>query len=494
MTPRAGTMWLLFFTPTIERDEEMKLLIIDDEEGIRSSLKSLFRSEGYTLLEADDGLSGERLLREERPEVTITDIRLPGKSGLDLLETVRKEALPTETIIITGYGDVDLAVQATRAGAFDFIEKPFSPDRILLTVRNAFEKAALSQARRGTLEAELAGALIVGESSPVQALKEKIRQVAPSDATVLILGESGSGKELVAKNLHLLSRRSLQPYVHLNCAAIPEELLESELFGHRKGSFTGAIENKKGKFEEAQGGTLFLDEIGYLSLRAQAKVLRIIENGEVQRIGETEVKRVDVRTVAATNKKLVEEIGRGSFREDLFFRLNVVTLEVPPLRERRDDIPLLMDHFSRRIASETGQKPKEFSPELVENLTKGNWKGNIRELKHFMERVYIFVPATKVGLEEALALLQPTSLILPSPLHFTGYREYIKEAERKFLTVKLRSFGGNVAQTAREIGISRVNLIKKLKELKVSPSGAEERSHRDDPGEESPNSPGQGAP
>ena len=365
MTPRAGTMWLLFFTPTIERDEEMKLLIIDDEEGIRSSLKSLFRSEGYTLLEADDGLSGERLLREERPEVTITDIRLPGKSGLDLLETVRKEALPTETIIITGYGNVDLAVQATRAGAFDFIEKPFSPDRILLTVRNAFEKAALSQARRGTLEAELAGALIVGESSPVQALKEKIRQVAPSDATVLILGESGSGKELVAKNLHLLSRRSLQPYVHLNCAAIPEELLESELFGHRKGSFTGAIENKKGKFEEAQGGTLFLDEIGDLSLRAQAKVLRIIENGEVQRIGETEVKRVDVRTVAATNKKLVEEIGRGSFREDLFFRLNVVTLEVPPLRERRDDIPLLMDHFSRRIASETGQKPKEVSPERV---------------------------------------------------------------------------------------------------------------------------------
>ncbi len=457
-------MWLLFFTPTIERDEEMKLLIIDDEEGIRSSLKSLFRSEGYTLLEADDGLSGERLLREERPEVTITDIRLPGKSGLDLLETVRKEALPTETIIITGYGDVDLAVQATRAGAFDFIEKPFSPDRILLTVRNAFEKAALSQARRGTLEAELAGALIVGESSPVQALKEKIRQVAPSDATVLILGESGSGKELVAKNLHLLSRRSLQPYVHLNCAAIPEELLESELFGHRKGSFTGALHSKPGKFELAQEGTLVLDEVSELHPSLQSKLLRVLQEREVDRVGGLKPIPVDVRLIAVTNRDLRLWVKEGKFREDLFFRLNVLSLTFPPLRKRRDDLKLLAGHFTELFARENGKPDLKLSPAAWEKVMGYPWPGNVRELQNVLQRAVILADGES---------LQPQDLGLPE-VGAVAVQEAessdvsLAELEKRTILSTLEKNGGNRRKTAEILGISERTLRNKLKEYRVS--------------------------
>ncbi len=471
----------------------MKLLIIDDEKGIRDSLKKIFSKENFFVIEAEDGITGEKLIFEEKPEVVIADIRMPGKSGIDILKKIRENQLATEVIIITGYGDIELAIQSTKLGAFDFIEKPFSPDRIKLTVKNAFEKYCLKKTSYSHIEEEKQKYRIIGESDKIKKLINLIKQAARTSSTVLILGESGSGKELVARNIHYFSNRNLSQFIYLNCAAIPEELVESELFGHKKGSFTGAIDNKTGKFEEADGGTIFLDEIGDLSQRAQAKVLRVIENGEVQRIGENRIKHVDVRIVAATNKNLVKEISNGRFRQDLFYRLNVITIDVPPLRERKEDIPVLIEFFSNNISVKYGVTKKEFDEKLLKYLSEKDWKGNVRELKNFVERVYAFINKSVIRVEDILPHWDDNSILIPSPVKFKDYKEFMLEAEKRFIENKLKTYNWNVALTARKIGMSRVNLIKKINNLKIKNSGAEERSLPPEAGEESPNSTGQGA-
>ncbi len=471
----------------------MKLLIIDDERGIRESLKNIFRREAYTILEAEDGIKGMELIERENPEVIVLDIRIPGKNGMEILKWVKERDLKSEVIIITGYADIDLAVQSTKLGAFDFIEKPFSSERILITVKNAFERYELKKIGFEKLEESRKRYEIVGESEGIKRLKDQIKKVAKTNSTVLILGESGTGKELVARNIHLYSQRQFNPFIHLNCAAIPEELVESELFGHRKGSFTGAIENKVGKFKEADKGTIFLDEIGDLSLRAQAKVLRVIENGEIQRIGENKTENIDVRVLAATNKELVEEIKKGKFREDLYYRLNVVALKVPPLRDRKEDIPLLIEYFSRKFSIEMGIEEKKFEPKLLEYLKGRDWKGNVRELRNFVERVYVFIPDQIVKLENIFSIFEDPSFSFPQPKNFKNYKVYLNEAEKRFIEYKLKFYNYNVAKTAREIGMSRVNLMKKIKELGIRSKGVEERSPQHDVGEESPNSKGQGA-
>ncbi len=471
----------------------MKLLIIDDEKGIRDSLKTIFSKEKFNILEADDGIRGEQLIFEEKPEIIILDIRMPGKSGIDILKKINEKQLLSEVIIITGYGDVDLAVQSTKLGAFDFIEKPFSPDRIKLTVRNAVEKYNLKKTSFSHIEEEIKKYKIIGNSRKIKKVKELIERVAKTDSTVLILGESGTGKELVARNIHYFSNRRFNQFIYLNCAAIPEELVESELFGHKKGSFTGAIENKIGKFEKADGGSIFLDEIGDLSLRAQAKVLRVIENGEVQRIGENIVKHVDVRIIAATNKILEKEISEGSFRQDLYYRLNVVLIDIPPLRERKEDIPLLLDYFSDILSLKYGIEKKQFDDKLLEYLSDKSWKGNVRELRNFVERVYAFINKQKIKIEDILPYWSDDTILTPSPIKFKRFKDFMIEAERRFIENKLKLYNWNVALTSREIGMSRVNLIKKINNLKIKNSGAEERSPQKNSEEESPNSTGQGA-
>ena len=470
-----------------------KLLIVDDEIGIRESLKNIFKREEFQLLEAGEGITAQEILEKERPEIVILDIRIPGKDGLSLLKWMRERKFKSEVIVITGYADIELAVQSTKLGAFDFIEKPFSSERILITVKNAFDRYQLKKIGEDRIEEAKERYRIIGESEEIKKLKEQIKRVAKTNSTVLILGESGTGKELVARNIHLYSPRRYNTFVHLNCAAIPEELVESELFGHRKGSFTGAIENKIGKFKEADKGTIFLDEIGDLSLRAQAKVLRVIENGEIQRIGENKTENVDVRVLAATNKELSEEIKKGKFREDLYFRLNVVILKVPPLRERKEDIPHLIEFFSSRFSYEMGIEKKVFEPRLIEYLKERDWKGNVRELRNFVERVYVFVQEKSVKLDMIFNIFEDETFSFPQPKNFKNYKNYIQEAERRFIEQKLAFYNYNVAKTAREIGMSRVNLMKKIKDLGIKSKGVEERSLPQDAEEESPNSTGQGA-
>jgi len=470
-----------------------KLLIIDDEIGIRESLKNIFKREGFQILEAGDGVLGQKFLEKEMPEVVILDIRIPGKNGIELLKWIKENNFKSEVIIITGYADIDLAIQSTKLGAFDFIEKPFSSERILITVKNAFDRYELKRVGESKVEEGRERYRIVGESEQIKKLKEQIERVARTSSTVLILGESGTGKELVARNIHLYSQRKLNSFVHLNCAAIPEELVESELFGHKKGSFTGAIENKIGKFKEADKGSIFLDEIGDLSLRAQAKVLRVIENGEIQRIGENKTENVDVRVLAATNKDLLKEINKGRFREDLYFRLNVVVLKVSPLRERKEDIPVLIEFFSKRFAYEMGIEIKRFEQKLIDYLKAREWKGNVRELRNFVERVYVFIPERVVKLESVFNIFEDETFSLPQPKNFKNYKSFIQEAERRFIEQKLNFYNWNVAKTAREIGMSRVNLMKKIKDLGIKSKGVEERSLPQDAEEESPNSTEQGA-
>jgi len=447
----------------------MKLLIIDDEKGIRSSLKNVLGSDNFEIIEAEDGIKGENILFEEKPEIAILDIRMPGKNGINILEKAKKtDELDTEIIVITGYADVELAVKATKMGAFDFIEKPFSPDRIKLTVRNAISKFNLKRKNKNYLEEEKNRYKIIGESEQIKELKKLVENAARTDSTVLITGESGSGKELVARNVHLESNRCLKPFVYLNCAAIPEELVESELFGHKKGSFTGAIEDKIGKFKQADTGTIFLDEIADLSDRAQAKVLRVIENGELQRIGENKTESVDTRIIAATNKNLNDEMKEGKFREDLFFRLNVITIEVPPLRKRKNDIPVLTRYFSKQLSYEMGKSKKTFTDKLLKYLKNKPWKGNVRQLKNFVERVYAFVENDEVGVNDVLTFLEDENLFIPSQKKFKSYKNFMVEAEKVFLKAKLNFYNWNVAKTARQIGMSRANLTKKIKKLDLN--------------------------
>lgn len=366
----------------------MKILIVDDERAIRNSLSEILSDEGYNVEVAEDGPTAIEMAEKERYDVILCDIKMPNMEGTEVLEKLRKDGIDSAIIMISGHGDIETAVECIKKGAFDFIQKPLDLNRILITIKNATERTQIIT-ENTNLKKKVFGQQMIGESAPIKHLKEMIEKVAPTDARVLITGPNGSGKELVARSLHQQSNRSAMPYIEVNCAAIPSELIESELFGHEKGAFTSAIKQHKGKFEQADGGTLFLDEIGDMSLAAQAKVLRVLQEKKLSRVGSDKDIIVDVRVLAATNKDLKAEIEKGTFREDLYHRLSVIVLHVPSLDERRDDIPLLVKYFNDQVSTESGMPKKDFSPEAIKMLQEKSWTGNIRELRNVVERLLI---------------------------------------------------------------------------------------------------------
>ena len=366
----------------------MKILIIDDERSIRNSLKEILIDEGYDVDVAENGVQGCEMVEKEKYSVIFCDIKMPEMDGMEVLDRFASIGVDAAVIMISGHGDIDTAVECIKKGAFDFIQKPLDLNRILITIKNATEKVSLVKETK-ILKKKVYGQEMVGESAPMKHIREMIDKVAPTDARVLIIGSNGTGKELVARNLHQRSNRSAAPYVEVNCAAIPSELIESELFGHEKGAFTSAIKQHKGKFEQADGGTLFLDEIGDMSLAAQAKVLRVLQEKKLSRVGSDKDIMVDVRVLAATNKNLKEEIAKNRFREDLYHRLSVIVINVPTLDDRKDDIPLLVDHFIGQICSETGMQRREIDDEAMQLLVQKSWTGNIRELRNVVERLLI---------------------------------------------------------------------------------------------------------
>ena len=366
----------------------MKILIIDDERSIRNSLKEILVDEGYDVDVAENGVQGCQMVDKEKYSVIFCDIKMPEMDGLEVLDRLNEMGVESAVVMISGHGDIGTAVECIKKGAFDFIQKPLDLNRILITIKNATERVHLVKETK-TLKKKVYGQEMIGKSEPIENIREMIEKVAPTDARVLIIGSNGTGKELVARNLHQKSRRSTMPYVEVNCAAIPSELIESELFGHEKGSFTSAIKQHKGKFEQADGGTLFLDEIGDMSLAAQAKVLRVLQERKLSRVGSDKDITVDVRVVAATNKNLKDEIAKGTFREDLYHRLSVIVMNVPTLNERKDDIPLLVEYFIDQICDETGMHRRKVDPEAMQLLVDKNWTGNIRELRNVVERLLI---------------------------------------------------------------------------------------------------------
>ena len=366
----------------------MKVLIVDDERAIRYSLKEILEMENYQVETAENGAEGLQKARKEKYDAIFCDIKMPEMDGTEMLAKLIEEGIETPVIMISGHADITTAVDCIKTGAFDFIEKPLDLNRILITLKNATDKATLVKETK-ILKKKIYGREMVGASEPVAHLKEMVEKVAPTQASVLITGPNGSGKELVAQSIYQLSQRSMMPFVEVNCAAIPSELIDSELFGHKKGSFTSAIRDHKGKFEQADGGTIFLDEIGDMSLAAQAKVLRVLQERKLTPVGGDKEITVDVRIIAATNKNLQEEISKGNFREDLYHRLSVIVLRVPALDERKDDIPLLIQHFNGQICSESGKPVREFSPEAIKLLQERSWPGNIRELRNVVERLLI---------------------------------------------------------------------------------------------------------
>lgn len=366
----------------------MKILIVDDERSIRNSLKEILSDEGYDVDVAENGVSACSMVEKEKYDVIFCDIKMPEMDGVETLTRLTEMGIDSAVVMISGHGDIETAVECIKKGAFDFIQKPLDLNRILITIKNAKEKVHLVKETR-TLKKKVYGQEIVGESQAIHNVKSMIEKVAPTDARVLVIGSNGTGKELVARNLHQKSHRSAMPYIEVNCAAIPSELIESELFGHEKGSFTSAIKQHKGKFEQADGGTLFLDEIGDMSLAAQAKVLRVLQEKKLSRVGSDKDITVDVRVVAATNKNLKEEIEKGTFREDLYHRLSVIVINVPKLDDRKEDIPLLVDHFIEQICSETGMVPRKMEAAAMKLLIEKSWTGNIRELRNVVERLLI---------------------------------------------------------------------------------------------------------
>jgi two-component system nitrogen regulation response regulator NtrX len=435
-----------------------RILIVDDEPGIRQSLKGIFEDEGFATESVSTGEECLKKIGEAPFDLVLLDIWLPGIDGLETLRQIRELSPSTRVIMISGHATIATAVTATKLGAYDFIEKPFSLEHTLLVANNALSHRQLEQAHeilRHQLEERFN---IVGDSIPIKALRKQIALVATTNSRVLIYGESGTGKELVANNLHFMSKRKTASFVEVNCAAIPEELIESELFGHTKGSFTGASESKKGKFELADGGTLFLDEIGDMSLKTQAKVLRAVEEQSFQPIGAPTGVRVDVRVLAATNKNLPQEIAAGRFREDLFYRLNVIPFLVPPLRERREDIAVLSRYFMRMFAVEHGFFSKEFEPNAMDLMTDYSWPGNVRELRNEIERLVIMVQDN---------VIHERDLSLPSENMNANNASTLHEAraqyEREFIVSKLREHNWNISQAARALGLERSYLYRKMK-------------------------------
>ncbi len=452
-----------------------QILVVDDEERIRQSLTGVLKDEGYEVAQAKDGAQALKQIETDSPDLVLLDIWMPGMDGMETLEKIKAQIPNLPVIMISGHGNIELAVKGTKLGAFDFIEKPLSLEKVLLSIQHALAFSKLEQENLALRQEVQKKYEIVGQSSELLALKEQIRIVAPTNGWVLIAGENGTGKELVAQAIHRLSQRGSKPFVEVNCAAIPEELIESELFGHEKGSFTGALTKRRGKFDLANEGTIFLDEIADMSLKTQAKILRILQEQKFERVGGSEVIFVDVRVIAATNRDLKEEIQKGRFREDLYYRLNVIPLVVPPLRERKADIPILVEHFIKEYCIEYHKDLKRVSPD-ANDLFKGySWPGNVRELKNVVERMVIMIPGTVIEAKDVPSPIreQPKA---PAEFSFFSYdllKEARREFEKRFILKKLTENDENISKTAEGIGIERSNLHRKIKsygiELKREP-------------------------
>ena len=442
-----------------------RLLIVDDEKGIRDALAQVFEYEGQEVRVAEDGPDALLVANTFQPDLVFLDVKMPGMDGLEVLARLGDESPGSLVIMISGHGTIDTALEATRRGAYDFLEKPLDTDRLLVTLRRALELKGLTESMaelRSQVESRYE---IVGNSLPIRRVLERVEKVAATDARILISGENGTGKELVARAIHRLSSRSDTVFIEVNCAAIPSELIESELFGHLRGSFTGAFADRAGKFEQANGGTLFLDEIGDMSRDAQAKVLRVLEQGVLTRIGGSEAVEVDVRVLSATNKNLEQEIEDGGFREDLFYRLNVVPISVPPLRERQEDIPMLVTHFSEGMTAREGSAARVFSDAAMERLKTLTWPGNVRELRNTVERLLILSDGSKITSDDVDSLtISRARSVDPGRelLALDNFSAFKEEAERAYIVGKLRANDWNVAETARRIEMPRSNLYKKI--------------------------------
>ena len=461
-----------------------RILVVDDDAAIRDSLKMTLEYDGYDVMQAATGEEGVKLIEREAPDLVFLDVKMPGMDGLEVLQKVRHLAEVTPIVVISGHGDISTAVEATRLGAFDFIEKPLERERVLVTVRNAVDTRRLKTENKSYRRDAEKKYQIIGDSPVLAAVRSAIQKASPTNATVLIWGESGVGKELVARAIHRESLRRDGPFVQVNCAAIPDELIESELFGHEKGSFTGATDRQIGKFEQADKGTIFLDEVGDMSLKTQAKVLRVLQEQELERLGSNRVLKVDVRVIAATNKNLEEEIDKGTFREDLFYRLNVVPIHVPALRDRRDDIPALVRHFADLFARDNNFRRKTFTAAGMEKLKQQHWRGNIRELRNFVERLVIMTNEENVDARDipdggATVLTMSGAATPPSGevsasaaeqswMQATTLQEFKSGSERAYLVAKLRENGWNISKTAEVIDTPRSNLYKKLEQYHIS--------------------------
>lgn len=440
-----------------------RILVVDDEKNIRRSLEMICTGEGYQVATVESGAAARELLARERIDLVLLDINLPGEDGLALLSDLRESEPDLLVIMISGYATVENAVAATKRGAYDFIEKPISKEKLLLTLKNALSSRQLQRENQRLRSKIHRHYTMIGDSPAMQLVREHIGKVAPTDGRVLILGESGTGKELIARAIHDGSQRAAAPFVKVNCAAIPETLIESELFGSVRGAFTGATESREGKFSQADSGTLFLDEVGDMSLHAQAKVLRVLQEGEFEKVGGQKTERVDVRILAATNKNLDDEVRHGRFREDLYFRLDVIPILAPPLRQRREDIPALVAHFVTNYCDENGLRPITLTAPALETLRTYDWPGNIRELRNLVERLIILAPSRDVDVSDLPLHLQVPKLERLDESGGRSLKEVRDGVEKSYILAVLKKYGWNVSQAARHLEIDRTNLHKKIR-------------------------------
>jgi len=453
------------------------ILIVDDEESVRRSIADVLSDEGHRTVLAAGSDEAEKEIAAGLPDLVLLDVAMPGRDGLELLEQLRASHPELPVVMMSGHGTIETAVRATKLGAYDFLEKPLTYDKLLLRIDHGLERARLAQENQELRQALLGESEIIGDSAVMAKLKEQIEIAAPTDGWVLITGENGTGKELVARWVHVRSKRASGPFVAVNCAAIPEELIESELFGHEKGAFTGAIQRKRGRFEMADRGTIFLDEIGDMSLMTQAKILRILQEHRFERVGGTETIEVNVRVIAATNKDLQVEMSNGRFREDLFYRLNVIPFHVPALRDRKEDIPTLIERFLAQYAAESGRPARTISPKALAKLKEYAWPGNVRELQNLIERLVLMTPGETIDVADLPP--QVTSAERDRWLRGSG-TDTLAQAraafERVWLLERLSQYGWNISRTADAVGIARESLSRKLKSLKIDVDGEKARS------------------
>ena len=449
------------------------VLIIDDEQSVRDSIRMILEYEGFEVSQAVDGEIGLKEIAERHVDLVLLDVKMPGMDGLEVLQEIKKSSADTPVVMVSGHGSVETAVEATKLGAYDFLSKPLDRDKLLVVVRNALKTANLSRELRSLEEAVRGKYEILGSSKPISEILSLVKRVAPTDARVLITGENGTGKELVARAIHSGSKRSEKPFVEVNCAAIPAELIESELFGHEKGSFTGATTQRIGKFEQADGGTLFLDEIGDMSLSAQAKVLRALEEQTIERVGGNKLIKVDVRVLAATNKDLPAESKEGKFRNDLYHRLNVIPVTVAPLRERREDIPILIDAFLDDVCSRNGMARKTISDDGLKFLVHRNWPGNVRELRNTVERLVILSAGNEIDVKQLEGGGTGDEVMEGMLSTAMSFQEFKDKAEAAFIKRQLESNGWNISKTADALDIQRSHLYTKMKRYGLGKSEEE---------------------